>query len=83
MRPFQYLDHPCLMDILSYVTQRYTKMFSGDVANNDFLACRELLILLQTEVEERKKQNKHHYPPTRSFPGQYFYIKQTGPSGPV
>ena len=63
MRPFQYLDHPCLMDILSYVTQRYTKMFSGDVANNDFLACRELLILLQTEVEERKKQNKHHYPP--------------------
>jgi hypothetical protein len=61
MRPFQYLDHPSLMDILSYVTQRYTKMFSGNVVTSDFLACRELLILLQSEVEERRKKNQQHY----------------------
>lgn len=55
MRPFQFLDMPALLDMLAYVTSRYTKLYSGDTNNNDFIACRELLELLQTEVIERKK----------------------------
>ena len=57
MRPFQYLDQPTLLDLLAYVTARYTKMFSSDMINNDYIACRELLLLLQVELAERKKRN--------------------------
>jgi hypothetical protein len=57
MRPFQFLDHPALMDMLAYVTARYTKLFASDMVNNDYIACRELLELLQKEVEARSKRD--------------------------
>ena len=53
MRPFQYLDQPALMDMLAYVTARYTKMFSNSHTSDDYLTCRELLLLLQSEIEAR------------------------------
>jgi hypothetical protein len=61
MRPFQFLDMSALLDMLAYVTSRYTKLYSGDMNYNDFIACRELLELLQTEVTERKKVQLHQH----------------------
>jgi hypothetical protein len=55
MRPFQDLEQPALMDMLAYITARYTKMFSNDTGTNDFIACRELLQLLHDEIEARKR----------------------------
>lgn len=67
MRPFQYLDQPALLDMLAYVTSRYTKMFSNNVmGHNDYIACRELLYLLQSEIEARKKTGSQY---VNSFPG--------------
>ena len=62
MRPFQFLDMPARLDMLAYVTSRYTKLYSGDTNYNEFIACRELLELLQTEVIERKKVQAHQHP---------------------
>ena len=56
MRPFQYLEQLALVDMLAYVTARYTKMFSNDTGTHDFIACRELLQLLHEEIEARKRE---------------------------
>lgn len=61
MRPFQYLDLPALLDMLAYVTSRYTKMFSRNLVTNEYIACRELLILLQTEVKARQISSNQSY----------------------
>ena len=54
MRPFKYLEQNELLDILAYVTARYTKMFANEAGKTDFLACRELLVLLQLEIQARQ-----------------------------
>ena len=54
MRPFKYLEQNELLDILAYVTARYTKMFASEVGKTDFIACRELLVLLQLEIQARQ-----------------------------
>ena len=54
MRPFKYLEQNELLDILAYVTARYTKMFASEDGKTDFIACRELLVLLQLEIQARQ-----------------------------
>lgn len=54
MRPFKYLEQNELLDILAYVTARYTKMFASEARQSDFITCRELLVLLQTEIQARQ-----------------------------
>ena len=64
MRPFQYLDQPALMDMLAYVTARYTKMFSNGHSSDDYLTCRELLLLLQSEIEARNQNESEESHPS-------------------
>jgi len=69
MRPFKYLEQNELLDILAYVTARYTKMFSSETGKTDFIACRELLVLLQSEIEARQRSTstRHGNNPDISF----------------
>ena len=60
MRPFKYLEQNELLDILAYVTSRYTKMFASEAGKTDFIACRELLVLLQLEVQARQSAATQH-----------------------
>ena len=54
MRPFQYLDQPLLLDLLAHVTSEYTKKYSNKIGNTDTLACLEVLLMLQAEIDLRR-----------------------------
>lgn len=63
MRPFQNLEQPALLDMLAYVTKRYTRKFSSEVTEEDFteedyIVCQEILRLLHAELNARKIDSK-------------------------
>lgn len=54
MQEFRSLELTALIDLLSVYTARYTKMLSEGMPKDDSNACREIIQLLQYEIETRK-----------------------------
>ena len=55
MSHFKNLDQPALLDALAQYTSRYTKMISEGAPKEDSIACREIIQLILSEIESRKK----------------------------
>lgn len=58
MSQFKNLDQPALLDALAQYTSRYTKMIAEGAPKEDSVACREIIQLILSEIESRKKSQQ-------------------------